>query len=309
VNSLIDVLVLGGGPDAERAVSLVSSRAVADALGGVPGYRAHYAVIERISGAELGAMPGRVIFPVLHGAYGEGGPLQDLLVADGRPFVGCGPLAARMAMDKLATKVAAARIGVPTAACAAFNGADPGCPLAFPVVMKPVHEGSSVGVHFARNAAEWERAHGLVLADQAAHPRRGYMIERAILGGRELTVGLIDGKALAPIEIKPAVAFYDYEAKYHSDDTRYLTDPDLPSGVKPAIQKYAERLFAELGCRHLARADFILDSSGEPWLLEINTMPGFTGHSLLPMAAGHAGLSFGALAAKLVELAMRDGTA
>jgi D-alanine-D-alanine ligase len=135
------------------------------------------------------------------------------------------------------------------------------------------------------------------------------MIERAILGGRELTVGLIDGKALAPIEIKPAVAFYDYEAKYHSDDTRYLTDPDLPTGVKAAIQKYAERLFAELGCRHLARADFILDSSGEPWLLEINTMPGFTGHSLLPMAAGHAGLSFGALAAKLVELAMRDGTA
>ncbi len=79
--------------------------------------------------------------------------------------------------------------------------------------------------------------------------------------------------------------------------------------MKPAIQKYAERLFAELGCRHLARADFILDSSGEPWLLEINTMPGFTGHSLLPMAAGHAGLSFGALAVKLVELAMRDGTA
>ncbi len=133
------------------------------------------------------------------------------------------------------------------------------------------------------------------------------MVEQAILGGRELTVGLLDGEPLAPIEIRPAVAFYDYNAKYHSDDTRYLVDPELPPGVREAAQKHARSLFAAIGCRHLARADFLLDSRNHLWLLEINTMPGFTGHSLLPMAAAHRGIDFSALSARLVDLALRDG--
>ncbi|MFZ4574589.1 MAG: D-alanine--D-alanine ligase family protein [Phycisphaerales bacterium] len=302
----LEVLVLGGGPDAEREVSLVSSRAVFEALDASAGCKAHYQVIDRVSGAQLAEMPGRVIFPVLHGGFGEGGPLQDLLVADGRPFVGCGPSAARLAMDKLATKVAAARAGIPTLPCAVFNGADGGCPLPLPVVVKPVHEGSSVGVHFCHSEEEWSRAHANVLADQAIHPRRAYLIERALLGGRELTVGLLDGTALAPIEIRPAVAFYDYQAKYHSDETKYVPDPTLPAGVRDRIGSWSELLFRELGCRHLARADFILDAQGQAWLLEINTMPGFTGHSLLPMAAAHAGISFEGLARRLVDLAIRD---
>jgi D-alanine-D-alanine ligase len=301
------VLVLGGGPDAERPVSLVSSQAVADALALEPRFHVNYRVIDRPELDDIRGMSGDVIFPVLHGAFGEGGPLQDLLVTDGRPFVGCKSVAARTAMDKMATKLAAAKIGIDTADAAMFNPSDAGCPLMFPVVVKPVHEGSSVGVHFASDAASWSKVHAAVVADMKAHPARLYMVEAAIMGGRELTVGLLDGVALAPIEIKPQEKFYDYHAKYHSDDTRYEVEPTLPSGVRDAIRKSAERLFAAIGCRHLSRADFILDSSSKPWLLEINTMPGFTGHSLLPMAANHAGFDFRALTTRLIDLALRDG--
>ncbi len=145
-----EVLVLGGGPDAEREVSLWSSKAVAEALTSLGRYRVRYEIIGKLTGAELKKLPGEVVFPVLHGGWGEGGPLQELLEADGRAFVGCGPAAARLAMDKLATKMASVKAGVLTAPSAVFNPADEGCPLAFPVVMKPVHEGSSVGVRIVR---------------------------------------------------------------------------------------------------------------------------------------------------------------
>jgi D-alanine-D-alanine ligase len=132
------------------------------------------------------------------------------------------------------------------------------------------------------------------------------MVERAILGGRELTVGILDGAALPIIEIKPAVEFYDYHAKYHSDDTKYQTNPALPAGVAERLSQDAVRLGAAIGVRHLCRVDFILDAAGNPWLLEVNTMPGFTTHSLVPMAAKAAGLDFSALTARLVDLALRD---
>jgi len=303
----IDVLVLGGGPDAEREVSLVSSKAVADGLAASPEFRVTYEVIGEPSAAELAALLGQVVFPVLHGPWGEGGPLQDLLETGGRPFVGCKANAARTAMDKIASKLAAASALVSTKPAAVFSPRDRGSPLPFPVVLKPVHEGSSVGVHFAADAAAWVTAHRKVCDDLRAHPTRIYMVEEAVVDGRELTVGILDGTPLAPIEIRPAVAFYDYNAKYHSDDTRYEVDPPLPFGVKESVKAAAVNLFAALGCRHLSRVDFLLDSAGKPWLLEINTMPGFTGHSLLPMAAADAGIPFGALCARLVECAIRDG--
>jgi D-alanine-D-alanine ligase len=209
-------------------------------------------------------------------------------------------------MDKFATKMAAAKAGVLTQAATIFNPADEGCPLEFPVVVKPVHEGSSVGVHFVRTASEWPTLRAKVLAEQDQHPGRVYMIERAVLGGRELTVGMLDGQVLAPIEIIPKVAFYDFEAKYTSDDTRYVVNPPLHQSVKDTIQAAARTMWHALGCRHLARVDFLLDTSGTAWLLEVNTMPGFTSHSLLPMAAKEAGLSYAQLAARLVELAVRD---
>ncbi len=301
------VLVLGGGPDAERRVSLISSEAVAKSLGALPEYSVNYQVIDAPSGDDLAAFRGDVIFPVLHGPWGEGGALQSLLEADGRPFVGCRSGAARVAMDKMASKLAAAALGIPTQPAAVFSARDGGCPLPFPVVVKPVHEGSSVGVHFARDESDWRAVRDKVLREGEEFPERVSMVESAVLGGRELTVGVLDGTPLDPVEICPQEAFYDYHAKYDSEATKYIVDPPLPGGVKHAIQDAAGRLFASIGCRHLSRVDFLLDQSGRPWLLEINTMPGFTGHSLLPMAAAHRGLPFAALCARLVQWAERDG--
>jgi D-alanine-D-alanine ligase len=302
------VLVLGGGPDAERDVSLVSSKSVAEAITSLGTLDVTYKIIDRPTEDDLAAMPGDVIFPVLHGPWGEGGPMQDLLEDDGRPYVGSRPAAARLAMDKLGTKLAAASAGVLTARAGSLNLADDGCPLDPPLVIKPVHEGSSVGVHIVRDHEQLASALTAARADIAVHPRRVYMVEQLIegagRGGHEVTVGVLDGAALAVVEIKPASEFYDYHAKYHSDDTRYIPDPPLKSTLKQALMRDAETMARVLGVRHLCRVDFIIDPQDQHWLLEVNTMPGFTPHSLLPMAAAHRGISFAQLAGRLVELAV-----
>ncbi|MFA6044025.1 MAG: D-alanine--D-alanine ligase [Phycisphaerales bacterium] len=300
------VLVLGGGPDAEREVSLESSRCVAEALATLPGYTVHREIIDAIDLASLRALPGDIIFPVLHGPFGEGGPLQDLMEQDGRPYVGCRPFAACAAMDKVGSKLAAMAVGVPTTPARVFNPRDTACPLPLPVVLKPIHEGSSVGVHICTTPAHWAAAVAAATADMHTHPHRSYMVEGAILGGSELTVGVLDGTPLAPIRIRPKSEFYDYHAKYHSDDTKYDVDPPLAPGLKETLQHHAAALARAIGVRHLCRVDFLQSREGEPWLLEVNTMPGFTGHSLLPMAAAHAGLPFAALTQRLVECAVRD---
>ena len=261
--------------------------------------------IDRISLAELRALPGDVVFPVLHGSFGEGGPLQDLMESDGRPYVGCRPAAARLAMDKLATKLCAARAGIPTAEAHAFNIRDEACPLPLPVVVKPVHDGSSVGLHICKDSQAWSAACRDVEADVKSKPGRVYMIERYI-AGKELTVGLLDGKPLPIIHIAPAEGVYDYEAKYKRKDTRYLLDPELPAGMDGTIKDYAERLGRAIGVRHVSRVDFLLDAHGHPWLLEINTMPGFTATSLVPKAAAHSGTDMPSLCALLVDFALRD---
>ena len=303
-----EILVLGGGPDSEREVSLMSSKGVADALM-ARGHRVHYEVIETLTASQLAALPGGVVFPVLHGGWGEGGQLQTLLERGGRPFVGCKASAARIAMDKMATKLYAAKLGIPTADAAVINPADMGLPFAAPLVFKPVHEGSSVGLHVCRDGGAVEGAMVKVQADIRANPSRVYMVERAVTGGRELTVTILDGQALAIVEIRPAEGVYDYQAKYFRDDTKYVTGPALPGdpAMTRTIQMQAQALFRAIGARHLARIDFILGADGVAYVLEANTMPGFTSHSLAPKAAAHCGISYGALCELLVGFAMRDG--
>lgn len=303
---LPSVLVLGGGPDDERPVSLQSAAAVGAALRGA-GAVVHEVTIDRPGLDELRAMPGEVVFPVLHGAFGEGGPLQDLLGALGRPYVGCAPSAARIGMDKIATKLHGAALGIATKPGCVLNRRDAECPLPLPVVVKPVHDGSSVGLHMCPDAGAWRAAHHAASADIAARPGRAYMIE-PLVKGRELTVGVIESEAgglrpLPLIEVLPASGVYDYAAKYDRDDTRYTVRPELPRAVAERCSRDAVALARAIGVRHLCRVDFLLDAAGEPWLLELNTMPGFTPHSLVPMAAASEGIDMPALCAHLVRAA------
>lgn len=309
-NSEVRVLVLGGGPDAERDVSLNSARAIADALLAA-GFAVERRTIERITADELARMPGDVVFPALHGGWGEGGPLQDILESDGRPFVGSMSRAARRAMDKVATKFVALELGIATPAAHVLDWRDAVCPMPPPVVIKPVHEGSTIGLYLCRTPEDWTDARATI-ADEAqqADTPRVYMIEPLVGGSggraRELTVGLLDGCALPIIEIVPADGLYDYEAKYTRNDTRYVLDPALPPGLAERIKEQTVRIARALGVRHVARADFLLDDAGAAWFLEINTMPGFTDHSLVPKAAAHMGLSMPDVCGNLVRMALRD---
>lgn len=303
------ILVLGGGPDAEREVSLVGAKGVAEALTSL-GFTVHSRTVDRPSLSDLRAMSGDVVFPVLHGPWGEGGPLQDLLVDLGRPFVGCRGMAARVAMDKVATKAVALRAGVATAEFAILNTRDAVCPLPLPVVAKPIHEGSSVGVHICKDANQWEKAMAAIRTDVQEHPTRSYMVERYV-PAMELTQGIIDpggdNPRLPIVAITPKAEFYDYHAKYHSDDTGYVVDPQLSAGVADRVFAAAQGVAKAIGVRHLCRVDFLLDQRGTPWLLEVNTLPGFTSHSLLPMAAERFGLSYPKLCDRLIQCALRDG--
>ncbi len=303
---MLRVGLLCGGPDEERDISLRGASQVADALTSLD-IDAQLLVCDRH--VPKSAAFADVLFPVIHGPWGEGGPLQDELEKCGKPFVGCKSGAARLAMDKIATKMAAARVGVPTLMAGVLNGRDAVPLFGLPCVIKPVHEGSSVGVHICRNAEQWEKGLRAVEADRIKHPHRMYMIERAAIGAREMTVGVLDGEALPIVEIKPAAAveFYDYEAKYNRDDTQYVVGPVLPGDLATRMQEYAVRVAKEIGVRHLSRVDFLVDKDNQPWLLEVNTLPGFTSHSLFPMAANAVGLDFPKLTARLVELALRDG--
>lgn len=313
--SPITVLVLGGGPDAERDVSIKSATAIAGFLRESGRFNVNLQLIATPTLAELKALTGDVILPYLHGPWGEGGPLQDLLELDGRPYVGARPGPARTAMDKVATKVVALSMGIPTPPAFILSHRDPVCPLQFPVIIKPVHEGSTVGLRVCNSPQEYRDAVAAIAAEQAAspaHAQRIYMIEPRIGGGwgRELTVGVIDDKALPIIEIEPKAGLYDYEAKYTRDDTRYTVNPQLPPDLAQRISNNAVQLGRRLGCRHISRADFMLDpQSNIPWLLEINTTPGFTDHSLVPKAARAAGIALPALCASLVDMALRDAAA
>lgn len=297
------VLVLGGGPDAEHEVSLNSSAAVAEALASTGRFAVRREVIRALTPGQLSAMVGDVVFPVLHGPWGEGGPMQRLLEADGRPFVGCGSVAARGAMDKMLTKQLALSLGIATGPSAIVHPHDDVPPIELPLVVKPVHEGSSVGLAICRTLEDWHAAIAMARTHMAKGTIASFMAE-PLVAGRELTVGIVAGEAMPIVEIRPVSGVYDYEAKYARDDTTYVVDPPLPEGLAHAIQRDALRLSRALGCDMLARVDFLLDQQPGPRLLEANTMPGFTSHSLLPMSAARAGLAMPALCAKLVDDAL-----
>ncbi len=292
----VRVLVLMGGPDAEREVSINSGTEVARALRASAAFEVEELLIDRPTAQELSRPRADVIFPVLHGPFGEGGPLQEILEQVGVPYVGCGPKAAALAIDKVATKATVAKAGVRTpSACELL----PGVPLeiAPPIVIKPINDGSSVDLRICHTGAE------LASARAELEAKRGRLFAESFIKGREVTVGIIDGVVLPIIEILPAVAFYDYEAKYTRDDTKYILDPTFAPGVRETLITSTRLAWEAVGCRDIARADFMVDERGA-WFLEINTMPGMTTHSLVPKAALHIGLPMPQLCARLVDCAL-----
>lgn len=301
----VKVMVLAGGPDRERPVSLMSGAEVAVGL-----QQAGHQIIQRdIGPSRLEALDefvrwgGEVIFPALHGAWGEGGPLQRILEERGLKFVGCRSGAAELGMDKVRTKEVWARHGLPTPASEVIERGS-SVTMAPPVVVKPPCEGSSIDVAICHDKKQLSEAMGRL---GRAHER---LLVEKFVSGKELTVGLLERsaergggvEALPVLEIVPTTSFYDYEAKYQREDTQYRFEPELPASVIAEVQKLAVRAHEIVGCRHLSRVDVIVDKGGQPWLLEVNTMPGFTSHSLVPKAAAKAGVGFYVLVDRLARL-------
>lgn len=297
MSDALNVLVLTGGPDKERPVCLQSGEAAAAALRAA----GHHVELRDIANIKkIGDLTGDVVLPMLHGPWGEGGPLQQLLEDAGVRYVGARPEAAALCIDKLRTKEKLAAAGLPTPAFEVIKrGQIP--TLDLPLVIKAINEGSSFDLEICHSNDDVH-----VAAESLGARHRTLLAERFI-AGKEITVGIVGDAVLPPIHIVPATAFYDYEAKYSRDDTQYRFEIDLPDEVVATIKAHAKSAHEVLGCRHLSRVDFMVDESGRDWIIEVNTMPGFTSHSLLPKAAARGGMDFSALCDRLVRMGAQDG--
>ena len=300
------VAVLMGGLSAEREVSLKSGGAVLAALQ-KRGVDAH--------GIDAGKDVMQILergqydraFIALHGRWGEDGVIQGALEVLGIPYTGSGVLGSALGMDKLRCKLLWAGCGIPTPDYAVYTGNKQleamAARLGFPLFVKPAHEGSSIGIGKATSLEELRRA-----CEHAAQFDSTVLIERCIVG-QELTAGLLGATELPLIRLETPRAFYDYEAKYLLDSTRYLCPSGLDAEQERKIQKIARQAFDSVGCSGWGRVDFMLDHQGAPYVLEVNTVPGMTDHSLVPMAAKHAGLSFDELVLRILETStMRAGS-
>ena len=289
------VAVLLGGRSDEREVSLKTGRAVAEAL-----RRLGHEVLEVDAGTDLALRLARIrpdaAFVALHGRWGEDGTVQGLLEMLGIPYTGSGVLASALAMDKDASKRMFQAWGVPTAP---WTVIEPGAPpraegMEFPVVVKPARGGSTLGVSVVHRSGDLAAA---VEAARRSDPR--VVVERYV-EGRELTVGVLEGETLPAVEIVPESGFYDYRAKYTAGKTRYLCPAPLPEALTARVTEAGVAAYRALGCSGAARVDVRLDPGGNPWVLEVNTIPGMTPTSLLPKAAAAAGMDFDALVARIL---------
>lgn len=292
--------VLMGGRSSERQVSLDSGAGVLAAL------RGRGIDAEPIDGLSplIEALTTRRIdrvFNVLHGCDGEDGVVQGLLAAFGVPCTGSGVLASALTMDKAMTKRLFDAAGLRTCIWGLAQTPDEAeavlSRLGLPLIAKPVAEGSTVGVARITEAARLQeayaqaRVHGPVLLERLVH-------------GHECTVAVLEGQALPPIRIVPEGGFYDYHAKYIADSTGYLIPTGLGPAVDSELSRLAEAAFVTTGCAGWARVDFMVDGDGQPWLLEINTVPGMTSHSLVPKAAAAVGIDYAELCWRILEMSV-----
>lgn len=297
------IALLKGGPGSEREVSLETAKGVGAALRGMG------AEVEEVdvwgSAFELGEGC-EVAFNVIHGTFGEDGGLQAVLEERGVAYTGAGSASSGLAFDKARSKAAFVAAGVPTPSYQILELAGAGLgdlELELPLVMKPLCEGSSVGVHIVREASEVAAA----LADLGRFGRTA-LVEQFV-AGKELTVGILGGEVLPVIQIKPRSGFYDIANKYPwmggTGGSDYICPAELDAATTARVQGAALAAHRALGVEVYSRVDVLLDAAGQPQVLEVNTIPGMTSTSLLPKAAAAAGIGYAALCARILELSLQ----
>jgi D-alanine-D-alanine ligase len=297
----LHIVVMLGGPSAEREISLCSGQAVAEALRGI-GHRVTELDPQR---ADWRLPAGTdVVFLALHGAYGEDGTVQEQLETLGVPYTGCDPAASRLAFDKIATKRVCLEKGIPTPRFEVLGNASAPWPSGWnpPVVLKPSRQGSSVGLQFVRRQEDWAGA----LNEVFQHDSEVLLEE--MVAGRETTVGILDGIALPIVEVRPKEGAYDYRNKYTNGATDYFCPADFNDQIARRIKEAAWNAFLAVGGRDYGRVDIMVRPHGEPMVLEVNTLPGMTEMSLLPKAAAAAGISYAELCQKMIDLALLRGS-
>ncbi|MEY4386985.1 MAG: D-alanine:D-alanine ligase [Verrucomicrobiota bacterium] len=292
-----NIVVMLGGPSAEREVSLRSGAAVANALRSL-GHRV----------TELDPKPcswklpedTKVVFLALHGTYGEDGAVQAELDHMNAPYTGCSAEASRIAFDKVLTKNRCAATGVPVAKSLVVEDPKTPWPKSWkpPVVMKPVRQGSSVGLQFVDRVEDWPSA----LAEALKFDSQ-VLVEPKIIG-RECTVAILGDRALPVVEVRPKSGAYDYRSKYTKGETEYLCPAPFDAATTARVQEAALGAFRAVGARDYARVDVMVDEAGDPVVLEVNTLPGMTETSLFPKAAAAAGMGYPELCQRMVELAV-----
>lgn len=294
----LNIIVMLGGPSAEREISLRSGAAVGKALRSL-GH--NITELDPKNGTFELPRHCDVVFLVLHGTYGEDGQIQRQFEKLGVLYTGCDSEASRIAFDKVLTKQKCVLAGVPTAKFAALASARARIPkeLAPPLVVKPVRQGSSVGLQFVERIDDWESA----LAEALKFDSEVLVEEKIV--GRETTVGILDGHPLPIVEVRPRAGNYDYKNKYTSGATEYFCPADFDPITTKRIQTAALGAFQAIGGRDYARVDVMVRPDGSPIVLEVNTLPGMTETSLLPKAAAAAGMTYAQLCQRMVDLALR----
>lgn len=304
MKNLGKVGVLYGGISAEREVSLMSGAGVHQALCSL-GVDAHLFDTQSSSLADLAQAGFDRVFIALHGRYGEDGTMQGALELLQIPYTGSGPMASALAMDKAMTKQIWLHQGLPTPEFVVLQHANDlhnlTQRLALPFIMKPPHEGSTVGFSRIDTAEQMAPAYAL-----ASRFDKMVLAERFIQG-RELTVPVLGSgdtaRALPIIDIVAPNGNYDFENKYYSNETQYFCPADLPTALAFQIQELARLAYLAIGCEGWGRVDFMLDANHQPWLLEVNTSPGMTTHSLVPMAAKAEGIDYAQLCLQITQSA------
>lgn len=300
MSSFGKVAVLMGGHSAERDVSLKSGMRVLTALR-EKGVDAH--AVDPADGGLRDLLEGgyQRAFLALHGGDGENGTTQGVLEWLRIPYTGSGVLGSALAMDKLRTKLIWKASGIPTPEFELLSDKDDfgavAMRLGLPLMVKPASEGSSIGM------SKVTEAHALGHAFSEAAKYDSKVIAERFVNGHELTIGILAESPLPAIRLETNRAFYDYEAKYLADDTRYFMPTGMGAALEASLQRLSVQAFKTLGCSGWGRVDLMVDRSGEPFLLEVNTAPGMTDHSLVPMAARAAGLSFEDLCIRVLESA------